>query len=150
MVRNFQTVKGSPFLPILVCRKKTGPRSVILIARAITVNSGANSAKARAAEILSKTPLITRLPPASSAWSTCSSGSPATGRMVVRGPATSSSADATHISVPVFSRSQASSRSRVPSISGHARMATVSALNRLATDATLSRPPQIGTSATSS
>ena len=89
-------------------------------------NSGEQEQPA-SATALSKTALITRLPPASSAWSTCSSGSPATGRIVVRGPATSSRAGATYRSVPVFSRSQASSRSRMPFISGQESTATVSA-----------------------
>jgi hypothetical protein len=50
-----------------------------------------------------------------------------TGRMLVRGPATSMTAGATHRSVPVSSSYQASSRSRRPFISGQASTATVSA-----------------------
>ena len=67
----------------------------------------------------------------------CSSGSPATGLMVVRGPATSSSAGATHRSVPRFSRAQASSLSRTPLISGQASTATVSASKLATTSGTL-------------
>ncbi len=52
----------------------------------------------------------------------------------------SSTAGATHRPVPVFSSSQASSRSRMPLSSGHDSTATVSAPKSLATAATRSRP----------
>ena len=65
--------------------------------------------------------------------------------MVVRGPATSISAGATHMSVSVRSRSQASSRSRTPFSSGQASTATVSASKWLTADVTLPSPPKTGT-----
>ena len=94
---------------------------------AAQMNTGAISVSADTPRILSNAPLMTCLAPVNSGWSTCSSGSPATGLIVVRGPATSSRAGATHRSVSVFSSSQASSRSRTPLISGQASTATVSA-----------------------
>ena len=90
---------------------------------------------------------MSRLTPPSSACSTCSNGSPAIGRMVVRGPATSSRAEATHSSVPVSSSAQPSSRSRMPFISGHESTATVSAPKLSTAADTLSSPPKTGTSA---
>ncbi len=91
------------------------------------MNSGASSSSAVSAMARSNAALISRRSPVNSGWSTCSSGSPATGLIVVRGPATSSSAGATHRSVPVFSSSQARSRSPAPLISGQDSTATVSA-----------------------
>ena len=65
--------------------------------------------------------------------------------MVVRGPATSSSAEATYRSVLVVSSSQPSWRSRVPSISGQESTATVSALKWSTASEMVSRPPNTGT-----
>jgi len=149
IVRNFQTLNRCPFLPTRTWRKNTGPPSVSLMATITNRNSGASRISAVTATSLSNTPLTTCLPPASSGWSTCSRGSPATGRIVVRGPATSSSAAATHMSVPVRSRSHASSRSRIPLSSGHASTATVSASRWPTAEVTPPRPPYTGTPAIS-
>ena len=93
----------------------------------MTRNRGDSNSSAIAATARSNAALMTRRNPVNSGWSMCSRGSPATGRIVVRGPATSSSAGATHRSVPVFSSSQARSRSMTPLISGQDSTATVSA-----------------------
>ena len=145
MVRNFHTWKVPPFLPTRVCLKNTGPWSVTRMATAMTANAGASASRASPAAARSRPPLMIRLTPPSSAWSTCSSGSPATGRIVVRGPATSSRAGATYRSVPVVSRSQPSWRSRVPSISGQESTATVSALKWSTASGIVLSPPNTGT-----
>ena len=96
---------------------------------------------AAAAAHRSNRPLSTSRKPDSCGWSTCSRVSPAVGLIVVRGPATSSSAGETHRSVPVFSSSQARLRSLMPSISGQAVTATVSASKALTAAVMSSSPP---------
>ena len=96
---------------------------------------------AAAAAHRSNSPLSTSRKPSSCGWSTCSKVSPAVGLTVVRGPATSSSEGATHRSVPVFSSSQARLRSLMPSISGQASTATVSASKALTAAVMSSSPP---------
>ena len=89
IVRNLTTVKGSPSFPILVCAKKTGQPSWSMTAAVMNTKSGLRRQSAAVAMARSKKIFIVRLAPLRSAWSTCSKGSPATGLMVVRGPATS-------------------------------------------------------------
>ena len=80
-------MNGCPSLPTRICRKNTGPPSSEHDGERDDREQRADSSTAAAgATALSKTLLTTRLAPLSSAWSTCSSGSPATGRIVVRGP----------------------------------------------------------------
>ena len=71
--------------------------------------------------------LTTRRLPANSGSSTCSSGSPVTGRMCSRGPATSISPGATTRSMSVPSSCQDSRRSRAGPTLAPAATATVSA-----------------------
>ena len=138
-------VNSRPFLPIRVCRKIAGPGLVSRTPAAMTRKTGAISSSTTAATVRSATALISRRMPANSGSSTCSRGSPVTGRMCSRGPATSISPGATTRSVAVPSSSQASRRNRVGSSSAEEVTATVSApLSRTAA-ATSSRPPSSGT-----
>ena len=75
----------------------------------------------------SKTSLTTRALPLSRGCSTCSIGSPSTGRIVVRSPATSTRVLATIRSISSCSSCHASWRSAAPSISGQDNTTTVSA-----------------------
>ena len=149
MVRNFTTWNSLPPLPTLICRNSAGPGLVVRISAVMTSMGTASTRSARPAPTRSNRLLASCLAPRKSGCSTWSSGIPATGLMLMRGPATSMSAGATNRSVRASSRPQASLRSAAPSSSGQARIATASAFTLLTTSATSEKPPSTGTPSTS-
>ena len=144
MERNFSRVNSRPPWPIRTCRNSAGPELVSRIISTIANSSGSSSTKPTAARSRSTAPLTTRRAPANSGSSTCSSGSPVTGRMCSRGPATSISPGATTRSISVPSSCQDSRRSRAGPTLAPAATATVSARAERTASATSSSPPSSG------
>ncbi len=149
MLRSLYIVKRSPSVPTRSWRKKAGRGEVTRTTMASASSSGAATSRATRAAVRSTVFLTNRRTPLNSGSSTCSRGRPETGRMWMRGPATSVSDGATTRSTPEPSSCHDSRRRSDWLRSDHAPTATVSAPVSRSAATMLVDVPTTGTPSTS-